>query len=667
MKKVRLTSDGIKKHLASTTAVQSCAEYVWNALDAQAKRVEILFNSNPLGGINSITISDDGVGIPFELLDSKFGVFLDSEKKNFRKSSKRVSSEVHGKDGIGRLTFFSFSRNAEWETVYERDGKKYRYKIRATSSDLVGYPADIPQEVDKKTKTGTSVSFFNVDSSVIDHEDPDFRKFLVCEFCWKLLLQKDLSIILNGSPISAQENISEDISLSPLVDSSRKFSVRLVRWANKLHREFSRYYFLDSAGKERYTDFTALNKKGDAFYHSVYMQSSFFDNFFVDIGPDDQVALDLEENSTKNDWFKVAKKISDDYLRDLRKSFLSASKEKIIDDFVARDILPAYNEKNRWEAIRHNQLTETIGELYNIQPSLFTGGSIDQKKILIRLIDQLLDSSEADSLYKIIGQVLDLAQAEKEALLDILKISRLSSVVKAVKLIQDRYRALEQIKRLNWDIELNAMEVPHIQEFMEMHFWIMGEEYSLVVAAEKDFDQALRELHLKISSSVIDEKLIHPDKNKEMDIFVVRQDKYHNKIHNVVLELKHPNRRLGKKYVRQVETYFEVILSDPRFNASNMEWSYYLIGNEYDTTGFIEAQLENAKNHGEPSLIFKARNHRIYVKRWSELITDVELRHNFLNEKLQIQREQLVLEEGAAKTADEVITRAQTLSCSTKA
>ncbi|MCP2085945.1 UNVERIFIED_ORG: hypothetical protein J2Y81_001962 [Paraburkholderia sediminicola] len=667
MKKVQLTSDGIKKHLASTTPAQSCAEYIWNALDARATEVKISFESNEMDGIKSITISDNGLGIPFELLDKKFGVFLDSEKKNMRKSSKRISSEIHGKDGIGRLTFFSFSRNAEWETIYEKEGKKYRYKIRASSSDLVGYPADSPKEVDGKTKTGTSVSFYNIDSSVINLKDPEFRAFLVCEFCWKLSLQSDLKIILDGIQITAQDNISEDIFLCPLSDISPAFSVRLIRWTNKLHREFSRYYFLDSAGKERFTDFTALNKKGDAFYHSVYIHSSFFDNFFPDTGSENQASLDAEENSTKNEWFKVAKKAADDLLRESRKDFLKISKEKVINDFVEKDILPPYNEKNRWDVIRHNQLTETIGELYNIQPNLFTGGSVDQKKILIRLIDQLLDSSEADSLYKIIGQVLDLAQAEKDALLDILKVSRLSSVVKAVKLIQDRYRAIEQIKRLNWDVELNAREVPHIQEFMELHFWIIGEEYSLVVAAEKDFDQALRELYKKISMTIVDDKLDHPDKNKEMDIFVMRQDKYHNKIHNIVLELKHPNRRLGKKYVRQVETYFEVIFSDPRFNASNMEWSYYLIGNEYDTTGFIEAQLENAKNHAEPSLIFKAKNHKIYVKRWSELITDVELRHNFLNEKLQIQREQLVLEEGAAKTAGEVITRAQALSCSTKA
>lgn len=158
----------------------------------------------------------------------------------------------------------------------------------------------------------------------------------------------------------------------------------------------------------------------------------------------------------------------------------------------------------------------------------------------------------------------------------------------------------------------------------------------------------------------------HADKQKEMDILLVRQDRRHGKIYNIVLELKHPNKKIGKKYIQQVETYFEVISSEPRFNASNMLWSYYLIGNEFDSTGIVENRLENAKPHGEPSLIYKVKNHNIYVKRWSEIINDVEIRHQFLNDRLEIQRDVLAKEESMSTSADELIKRAQTLTCAVK-
>lgn len=665
MKTVQLTTEGIKKHLDSTSPEQAIAEYIWNGLDAKATSINVSFSCNDAGGIEEISISDNGLGISHEEIEKKFGVFLDSEKIKLRQNTKRISSETHGKDGIGRLTFFLFSQNATWKTTYEQGGEKYFYTIKIIESDLIRYPFSAPQKTSKNTATGTKVTFQNIRTKNIDLNSKTFFDYINSEFCWKLALQDNLNISINEKKIDFTNNIADLVEYCPLTPNKPIATIKLIRWKNKLHREYSRYYFLDSIGNERYTDFTSLNKKGDNFFHSVYVKSSFFDNFSTIDSPTNQTDLDFGGNTKKNEWFKTIINSIDHLLREVRKDFLKKSKDDLIDRFQEKGVLPNYNSKNIWEITRHNQLTETVGELYNIQPSLFTGGSIEQKKIFIRLIDQLLDSDEADSLYQIISQVLDLELEEKNELLGVLKSSKLRSVIKTVKLIQDRYRALEQIKRLNWDENLRAKEVPHIQTFMESHFWIIGEEFSMVVSAEKDFEQALRELYIKINQSLTDNSHIsHQDKNKEMDIMLIRQDKFHNRIHNIVLELKHPNKKLGKKFFNQIETYFEVISSEPRFNASNMEWSYYLIGNEFDSTGFIENQIENAKPHGEPSLVYKVRNHKIYVKRWSELITDVELRHQFLNDRLEIQRDRLATEENLAKTADDVIKRAKELSCS---
>lgn len=663
MKKVKLTTDGIKKHLSSATPAQALAEYIWNGLDAQATEVDVSCTENPIGGVESIRVTDNGCGVSHLLLDNKFGVFLESEKLKSRAAAKRISSEMHGKDGIGRLTFFTFAGFAEWHTVYSENGKKYTYSIKVTSADLVTYPATSPTEVDEATPTGTAVVFSSIDSSVINLKDKDLQEFLISEFCWKLLLHPAMVIRIQGVSLNARDNIAEECLFCPLELERPAAAVHFVRWKRKLHREYSRYYFIDSTGRERLTDFTSLNKKGDSFHHSVYVRSEFFDVFSPISGGGGQGDLEFEGTSVKNDWFKKTLAATDRYLRDARKAYLREAKDDLILRYEEKGIFPTYNSKNQWEIVKHAHLADTIGEIYNIQPSLFTNGTTEQKKILVRLIEQLLDSSGAENLYQIIGQVIDLDQSERDELLGVLKSSRLSSVVKTAKLVQDRYRAIEQVKRLNWDAGLNAKEVPHIQEFMERHFWMLGEEFSLVVAAEKDFEQALRALYEKARYELADDKLSHPDKNKEVDILLIRQDRARNKVHNVVIELKHPSKSLGKRFYRQIETYFELIYSESRFNAENWEWSYYLVGNKFDTTGFIETQLENAKLHAEPSLAFKAKNHKIYVKKWSDLISDVELRHQFLNDRLQIQREQIALEEGAARTADEVIQRANVLSC----
>ena len=663
MKKVKLTTEGIKKHLNSTTPAQAISEYIWNGLDAQATEIDVSYIENSMGGLDSLVVSDNGVGICSSLLDDKFGVFLESEKIKDRVVAKRTSSDMHGKDGIGRLTFFTFAQKAEWNTVYAEAGRKYSYSIGVSADDLVSYPSTAPREVSQSVNTGTTVKFSLIDSSLVDLCGADFLNFVVAEFCWKLFLNPKLFIRLQGVALNPAANIAEQSEFCPIGIDGQKSNIHFVRWKNKLHGEYSRYYFTDSVGIERFTDFTSLNKKGDSFHHSVYVRSEFFDTFTLSSGASAQNELEWGENTIKSEWYKRTLGAADRFLKDARKLFLRTSKDDLILKYEEKGIFPAYNGKNQWEVVKHAHLAETIGELYNIQPSLLTNGTTEQKKILVRLIEQLLDSSGADSLYQIIGQVIDLDDDERSEFLDVLKSSRLSSVIKTARLVQDRYRAIEQIKRLNWDSSLNAKEVPHIQEFMEKHFWMLGEEFSLVVAAEKDFEQALRGIYEKVRRELEDGKLEHPDKNKEVDILLIRQDRVRNKVHNVVIELKHPSKSLGKRYYRQIETYFELIYSESRFNAENWEWSYYLVGNKFDGTGFIEAQLENAKVHAEPSLAFKAKNHKIYVKKWSDLISDVELRHQFLNDRLQIQREQIALEEGAAKTADEIIDRASALTC----
>jgi hypothetical protein len=136
-----------------------------------------------------------------------------------------------------------------------------------------------------------------------------------------------------------------------------------------------------------------------------------------------------------------------------------------------------------------------------------------------------------------------------------------------------------------------------------------------------------------------------------MDIFAVRWLYQVNKIDNVVLELKHPAIILKSKELQQVKDYMNIILREPQFNAANMSWDFYLVGKKYDE--YIEKEIENAKGHGEKHLVYKVTNYRIFVLNWSEVITNFELTHRFLLEKLELERTQLASVE---ESADEVLS-----------
>ncbi len=212
--------------------------------------------------------------------------------------------------------------------------------------------------------------------------------------------------------------------------------------------------------------------------------------------------------------------------------------------------------------------------------------------------------------------------------------------------------AVSDLKLLLFNDSLGANEVKHIQKMIEKHYWLFGEQYNLVTAAEPNFEEALRRFLHYLHKEYEDSSITHPDKLKQMDIFAVRQDIAHNRYNNVVIELKHPNIALGETQLSQVKKYMSVILSNEQFNADNMTWEFYLIGNKFSNSGFIEGELESNKNHGEPHLVYKVKQYKIYVLRWSEIFAEFEMRHSFLNDKLKLEQERL---QKSYSSADQIV------------
>ena len=77
-----------------------------------------------------------------------------------------------------------------------------------------------------------------------------------------------------------------------------------------------------------------------------------------------------------------------------------------------------------------------------------------------------------------------------------------------------------------------------------------------------------------------------------------------------------------------------------------------LIGQDYDD---IVGRKIKDKNTG---LCMEGDNYKLYVKKWSEIINDVEKRLNFIQEKLQLKRDQL----SSAQNIDDVMTEMQNSS-----
>ena len=66
----------------------------------------------------------------------------------------------------------------------------------------------------------------------------------------------------------------------------------------------------------------------------------------------------------------------------------------------------------------------------------------------------------------------------------------------------------------------------------------------------------------------------------------------------------------------------------------------------------MENEIKNSERKGERGLVQDLNNQKIYVKTWSDVINGCERRHNFITEKLELRRNQLVNE---IKTPDQAV------------
>ena len=412
---INITSSGIQKVLRNYNEKQAVAEYIWNGFDASATTVEVNYTANELGYVDRLEIADNGYGINFEKLTVKFDPFYESEKA-LQLAINRYRSAMHGKNGVGRLTFFKFAHDAEWQTTFLQGNHLKSGKIRIGVAALNNYEAEL-LDSPLLENTGTKVLFSNMKISA-ETLVKEVIPFLKSEFCWFLELNKKrgFTILINGTPLDYQNNIQdyeEEIKVS-YPDSNTVFRVKFVQWKESLHRELSKAYFINEKGEEMHKEYTTLNKKADEYFHSVYVESEFFTGFDFS-GTEFDTQVKIYSRSKSSPEYKFLTKKVNELLRAKRKIFLKEYSSKLLERYTKEGVMP-FNASETEHSGRNKDLTEMLKALYEIQPRLFSNLSIDQKKTMVALLDSLLYSNQRAQVLPILEQIVDLEEEERAEL-----------------------------------------------------------------------------------------------------------------------------------------------------------------------------------------------------------------------------------------------------------
>mgnify|MGYP003097555150 FL=1 len=650
---VEITSAGIRKILNKYTPERAIAEYVWNGFDAKATVVNIDFeiDNAELDTIKNIRITDNGTGICYEELPIKFKKFYESQK---RIANENNTEFTRGKNGYGRFTFYKFARFANWETRYSKDAQIMSYDIRIDSDTLKDYTTTEPL-VSDDTTTGTCVVFNEISSDISSlFITKTLIPYLKAEFAWFLELKSEYQIYINGQELDYSSIIAEQESISPILSHNQKnninFQCKYIRWNVKMNDEYSRFYFLNNDLELKFTKTTLLNKKGDNFWHSVIVIDDFFNEINCDNELDDNaIQPKLFDNSADRKLFKELITQLNEFLKKKRRPFLKEQAEVMVTKYKNEDVFPKFGTED-WDIVRREGLENFVKELYEVEPAVFMKLNKEQKRVFLELLNLVMDSGERDSLFKILDAVVELDSNDRKEFAKILEITRLKQVVSTIKLISDRLLTLENLKKIVFNHTLQANEVRDLQSFIEKHYWIFGEEYRMVCAEEVKFEEALRK-YIYILRGVSEKKYIaHPNKYKEMDLFLTVLDFRDGRPHNIVVEIKNPTtiKQLKSEQLNQLEQYMDVILKQDCFNDANEFWTFILIGQDYDD--IVGRRVINKLT----GLVQNDSNYSLYVKKWSEITNEVERRLKYLLDKLKIERATLSKSQSLNEVMNEV-------------
>ena len=663
-RKVQINNESIES-IIKKDYKEALVDYVLNAFEANATEVAIITATNVLGGVEVISIADNGTGIDHKTLEQTFGSFLSSNKQ------MRLKPINLGRNkGRGRYAFISFANTAVWHTVY-KDGdslRSYSIRINAGAKDYFDFDEETNDVTVENANTGTTVILQGINTlsddlmSIMHIEKPLLNAF--ASFLY-LNRSKGYKITIDGKAIDYTKlidtNLSEDKKLT--VDD-HEFTVYFIKWIEDIKSRYF-FYFLDSISQEKYNKHTKFNNNAIEFCHSVYIESDYFDDFIplIDSNTPDEQSV-LWETKTKNqrsETFKKLLKALNEFVGAKLKAFVKADADRLVNKIKSEDGFPNFGD-TAFDKRREEELISVVKEIYCVEPRIFKGLKRESQKSMLGFLNLLLFTDERENIVKIIEEITQLTPKERADLAAILQFTRLSNVIKTIKLVTDRLQVIELLKQLIYENKNFTTERDHIQKVIASNYWLFGEEYH-IVTADKKFELALSEyLHIiDGNKDTAKYKIDNPERLRRPDIFICQKRVVENLDgsqleQNIIVELKAPHVVLSKKVHRQIEDYMDLIIKEPKFNSQLRIWRFIAVCKSVDDD--IKNLYKSLEIYNKRFLTHIVSNYEIYSMTWDDVFKSYELRYSHLLKQLDVEQQYLLtnIERGDAskKTADRI-------------
>jgi hypothetical protein len=625
---VQVDLDHLERQIKSP--LSGLAELIWNGVDADATDVAVTVETSDLGGIESVTVKDDGSGMTPDAAAKGFGA-LGGSWKATDKVSRRDRRVLHGSEGKGRFGAFALGDRVPWTTVADvdaaggdgddGDGEPRRMETVITGTRAALSTFDISDPLATTQPTGTVVQVTKVvekaakaldKDSVVDGLAVAFALYLESypvNITWRgqAVDPTDLQVQRQTYPLTV-EGLDDEVTLT------------VIEWQRNVPRAL---YLCDSNGMALHEIKPGVQAPG--FEFTAYLRWG----GFADLGHDLLLAEIGHEQITP------VVEAAQNALRSHFRERASCRQRELIEQWKAEKSYPYTDEPK-------DTLQQAERDLFDVvavaAAKAVQSSEAPARRFSLRLLREAVESSPT-GLNKILSEVLELPKDRLDELNRLLHRTPLTAIISASKTIADRLDFLTGVDMILFDDEpkKQTLERRQLHRMLAQETWLFGEEYALT--ADDERLTAVLVKHLALLGEDV-ELADGPPITREgggvaiPDLVLSRQIKHHqNALQHLVVELKRPNVDIGTAELQQIEDYAFAVAEDERFNQPNVTWEFMVVGNTLTGSAKIRARQADRPE----GLVHDGEGVRVWARTWAEVLGDAKHRLKFVQDSLEYQ------------------------------
>ena len=624
---LKAKNDYLQKVASTRDPIKAISEFVWNALDADSDQVSVELVRNALGGITSILIRDNGSGISSERAGHDFESLGESWK--LEKSRTPLHGRaIHGKEGQGRLRFYSLASHAKWNSIFDSVGGKQSLYIEIDSDRLQVSNVSEAKPANAEVETGTLVELSSLKETFDWLTGDEARGEFDATFAPYVIQYPDVEIVFDGEKVRPDRIIerSFEFKTQPIICPGRvvrDLTLRVIEWKPI---SAGRKIFL---GGESGVVLGSLPASVTApgFEFSAYAYSPFFSEIA-------KANLLEFEGLTDPDFARVVEYIRD-ALGDYFRTRQAEKSGELIQDLKDAGIYPYQGDPKNEVERKERQVFDIATHAVASYSREFKTSDNPQRKVTLGLLREAM-SHNPESVTRILRAVFNLPKVRQDEFSSLLEKTELAHIISASSLVADRIVTLKVLRDMVFEpkVRTSIKERGELDIIVRDNTWIFGENFHFTMA-EVGLTKVMQRVSDELALKQNRRRAAPEEKRRRIDSFMGRTVPTGDQMRRefLLLELKRPSLKVGRKEVDQLEDYVNALVAQPDYVSATTTWNFFLVTTEYDDLVKRRISQEN-RPYG---VLIDSPHYRVWVKTWAEIIGECESRLKFVQDRLQIE------------------------------